>query len=433
MAISPTSTESVSLSRIFLNSENPRHERMSAESATIEYLCKKENILELARDIVRHGINPLELTGLVPIDKKKTNRSKPSFIVAEGNRRICALKLLIDPDLAPAQLRKSFEELSKNWNKINAVTAVIFNTMDDARIWMDRIHNGFQDGIGRKNWNADQKARNDGGNKNKIALGLLDYAEKLRMITADERARKLTTAQRFLSNDVFREMLGVDRSDPKNINRIRPKAEFDILVKTFVRDLVGGQQVHSRMNRKEIISYTCGLKALPGVTSLRIDPEPLAESTSPLKMRVANRNSPRKPEKIAKIRSQDEIFQALRVLGNNKLQSLYHSICNIELEGHTPLVSIGTWAFFETLTACAGRNDNVSFDSFLSKARLLEFGITTDTKASREAMSRISAYGNTTKHHPVAATFNGDQLDNDMHALKDVVLACIMAATKPTG
>jgi len=298
---------------------------------------------------------------------------------------------------------------------------------------MDRIHNGFQDGIGRKNWNADQKARNDGGNKNKIALGLLDYAEKLRMITADERARKLTTAQRFLSNDVFREMLGVDPSDPENINRMRPKAEFDILVKTFVRDLVGGQQVHSRMNRKEIISYTRGLNALPGVTSLRIDPEPLAGSTSPLKMRAPNRKSPRKPEKIAKIRFQDEIFQALRVLGNNKLQSLYHSICNIELEGHTPLVSIGTWAFIETLTACAGRNDNVSFDSFLSKARLLEFGITTDTKASREAMSRISAYGNTTKHHPVAATFNGDQLDNDMHALRDVVLACITAATKPTG
>jgi hypothetical protein len=234
MATKAITTQTVPLGRIFLNTANPRHEPVSAEANTIEKLCSKENVQELARDIVRHGTNPLDLVGLVPIDARKTERGQPNFIVAEGNRRVCALKLLNDPDLAPANLRKAFETLSTKAQTITTVTAVVFPTMDDARLWMDRIHNGFQGGIGRRSWTADQKARNDGGNKNKLAQLVLDYAEQHRMLNAGERTRRLTTAQRFLNNDVLQETVGIDQSDPDVLNRTRPKEEFDIMLEDLL-------------------------------------------------------------------------------------------------------------------------------------------------------------------------------------------------------
>ena len=100
----------------------------------------------------------------------------------------------------------------------------------------------------------------------------------------------------------------------------------------------------------------------------------------------------------------------------------------MDLDPHTPLVAVGVWSFFETLTACAGRKDGTSFDSFLNNAKLVSYGIKGKTTALREALVRIRGYGNTTKHHPVAVTFNGDQLNNDMIALREIILKCIEEA-----
>jgi hypothetical protein len=428
MTTKAIATRQVSLGRIFLNLENPRHEPVTTEANAIERLCTKEDVPALARDIVRYGTNPLELVGLVPVDAQKTDQSNPSYFVAEGNRRVCALKLLNDPELAPANLRKAFEGLAKNWSPAKTINSAIFPSLKEARLWMGRIHNGPQGGIGRKDWDSEQKTRFDGSSKNKIAQSLLDYAEQLKMLNAAERSRKLTTAQRFLGNDVFRETLGVDSTDPDNLGRTRPKSEFDTILRRFVRDLADGQQVHSRMNKSAIISYARGLNGLAGVTAARIEPEPLSVETRVEKTKIVRPKSPQKPEKAIHIHFYEEVEKALRTLGNEKLESLYYSTCSIELERHTPIVCVGVWSFFETLTACAGRNEGTSFDSFLSKSKLTNYGITRDVQALRSAMSRIREYGNTTKHHPVAATFNGDQLNNDMSILKDVILKCVADA-----
>ena len=81
-------------------------EPYKTEAEVIEYLCRHEQVYSLARDIAKIGINPLEIFAVTPADKKSGRNQ--SFIVAEGNRRMCALKLLADPDLAPAKYRKDF-------------------------------------------------------------------------------------------------------------------------------------------------------------------------------------------------------------------------------------------------------------------------------------------------------------------------------------
>src|ERR1700730_6460333 len=184
MADAPKYIEAVPVSRIFLGLSNPRHEPYNAEAKAIARLCNKENVYPLARDIVKHGLNPLERLALVALDKRKGTGANVSYYAAEGNRRLCALKLLNDPDLAPANLRKAFESLSEEWSSpITTVAGAVFDDIESVNLWLDRIHNGPQGGIGRKDWNAEQKQRFDGGSKNRSAQALLDYAETEKMIT----------------------------------------------------------------------------------------------------------------------------------------------------------------------------------------------------------------------------------------------------------
>lgn len=432
MADAPKFVDAIPVSRIFLALDNPRHVAYDTEAKAIAQLCEKESVYPLARDIVAHGLNPLERFALVPI-KVKSKNSASSYFAAEGNRRICAIRLLTDPELAPASLRKSFTKLAEQWaSPITKVPAAVFDDIESVNFWLKRIHGGQQGGIGRKDWNSEQIQRFDGGSKNRAAQALLDYAEEENMISGEERAGKLTTVQRFLSNEIFRETMGFDQENSEDVARTRPKSEFDIVVKKFIRDLVGKKHVNSRMNKEEIIQYARNVGGLPGVTATRIAPEPLYPAGKQ-KTKGTRRKKPQKPEKAKHVRYEDEIFTALKSLGNEKLSSLYHSICSVELDPHTPLVAIGVWSFFETLTSCAGRNESTSFDSFLSKGKLIEYGISGEVVSLRSAMDRIRAYGNTTKHHRIAATFNGDQLNNDMVALKEVLLKCIAAATPTKG
>lgn len=419
--------DDVQVGRVFLALDNPRHALVETESEAIDRLCTKEDVVPLARDIVRYGLSPLERFALTTIGK--TRSGDPTYWVAEGNRRICALKLLIDPELAPPKFRKTFQKLAESWSPINQVDAVVFNDPDTLRVWLDRVHSGAQGGVGRKTWDAEQKQRFSGTSKNKLAQSILDYAEAQGMITAQERQGKLTTAQRFLNPEIFQETLGIDKANPEELMRTRPKVEFDTMLRRFVRDLVDGEAVTSRKNKPEIVQYARGLASLAGVTNTRIEPEPLAEQTGTSAKRV--RRKPRKPEKARHVQYDEEINRALKGLSNEKLESLYYSVCAIELEAHTPMVSVGAWAFFETLTGCAGRGDGTAFDAFLSKHRLSQFGIEGDNqKAARAAIDRTRDYGNLTKHHKISAAFNGDQLNNDMITLKPVILGLVhLAAT----
>lgn len=429
MPDTPTANDAVPVSRIFLSLHNPRHEPVQAEVRAIEKLCAKENVYPLARDIVKHGLNPLERFALIPLPATGQIKTPLNYFCAEGNRRMCSLKLLNDPQLAPATLRKMFEKLASDWAPISSVPAVIFKNDDEVRVWLDRIHNGPQGGIGRKDWNSEQKTRFYGGNKNRLAQLVLDYAEKEKMISTQEREGKLTTCQRFVEKDAFQDVLGLDASDPDELGRTRPKQEFDVILKKFMRDLVESKDVTSRMNKPEIRKYGIPLLALPGVTVERIQSEPLSTVQAKTGTKVQS-PSPKKPPKVKFVRDSPDIENALEALGNHKLMSLYHSLCTIEIENHTPLLSVGAWSFFETLTSCAGRGENTSFDSYLSKTKIVSYGIKGETTSYAAALRRVREFGNSTKHHSTAASFNGAQLNNDMITLEAIIVKCIEEAEK---
>ena len=418
--------KTVSLDRIYLDLENPRHEPYDTQAETIDYLCKRESILPLAKDIVKNGLNPLELFALIP---GSDDEQAETYFVAEGNRRICALKLLDDPDLAPAKQRKSFEKLSGEWDGQETVQCVLFADRDDVDIWLSRIHNGEQGGIGRRKWNADQSQRHSGDAKNRTALAVLDYAEQNRMISAEDRKGKLTTVQRYLANKLVRDAMGVDASNPDEISRDRSKKDFDLLLTKFLDDLARGD-VNSRAKKDQIEAYARELGSTSGQSHKRVEPEALKKAEKKGEKEKKDKGKTKKPRRKTRVTFEDEIYDGLERLGSHKLPNLYTSICTVSVESWAPLVSIGAWAFLESLSAMAGRTASQDFPSFYNKTRLQNYGVSQGKgdKAIGDAIRRIANSGDVTKHDSTAALFNGEQLANDMETLKELILKTIEEA-----
>lgn len=408
----------IKFDQVFLNLQNPRHEPFDSQDEVIDFLCTNEYVYELAKDLTKVGLNPLELFALLPSPKKG---KRETYVVGEGNRRLCALMLLNDPDLAPPKERKKFRDLATNWDPIPELFAIVFETQEDVDQWIERIHNGLQGGIGRKPWTAEQKTRFSGDRKNIVAQRVLDYAEKRGMISPADRKGKITTAQRFLSNVTFRETLGVDSSNLEDICRIRTEDDFEKSVKAFVDDLVDGTNVNSRMNKKEIIEYSRKFQGIVGLSADKIDP--MTISVEPTKTSKRKRH-PKKPALRTHLPYSEEINTALQDIPNYKLEHLYFSVCRLSLADYTPLLSVGVWSFIESLTSIDGRNMSTDFHSYLSKHKIntLNCMDSSAVKSARQALKHISDFGNTTKHDSKGAMFNGEQLANDFDVIAPIVL-----------
>ena len=167
--------------------------------------------------------------------------------------------------------------------------------------------------------------------------------------------------------------MGLDVSDLDNVSRNRPEHDFNLLSKQFIADmLVDNPKVHSRQNKDSVVAYARELGSIAGLTHQRTEPEPLA--AEPQKRKAGRKKHPGKARRPQRLPYRPHISSALNSLKNWKLQSLYHSLCDVALQENTPLLAVGTWAFLESLTAQAGRDSNISFDSFLSQQRLTEYG-----------------------------------------------------------
>lgn len=420
--------QQIAIKDIFLDLENPRHEPYQSQEEVIEYLCQNEYIYALAQDLVKVGPNPLEIMAVIP--NPDTKEGKKTYIIAEGNRRLCAFKLLEDPELAPSENRKDFKIISKQWKTINSISAVIFENREEVNGWLERIHGGLQGGIGRKHWSAEQKTRFTGDSKNLIAQQLLDYAQEKGMINADERTNKISTVQRFLSNPLFRDALGVDNSKSDDLQRIRPEEDFDLILKKVIEDLKSGI-INTRANSAAIKEYSHQLRGIEGAKTDTIPPHPLTE-TETEKTSAEDKKIPKpgKPSKPRYLESHSETENALNQLKNYKLTSIYNSLHRLAAADHCPLLTIGLWSFMESLTALSGRKEGIDFQAYLSNAKLQALGLgdKNGTKTLRECLRRLTENGNTTKHDHTAAAFNDLQLINDFQSLHPLIQALIKDA-----
>ena len=431
------------LSKISLDLENPRHAPFENKREAIEYLCKEEKILALAKDIAKHGLNPL-----VPIAVVK--KDDGSFICAEGNRRICALKLLNNPELAPTNsLKKNFEEARKEfaaWKKVKQQYVVEFEDTDEdheeIKVWLDRIHAGENNGIGRRQWSSAQIARNSDDKKRKFALAVLEHGRKLGFVLSDDWERRMSTVKNWLNDPLMREVFGFNLENFPPLTTNLSDVDFMIVFKKFMID-VDKKQINTRIktekkNEKDVFKdYAKELKTLTGFTDKRLDKRSLASAGDLKIKKLPKPKKPTEPIKPKTVPVNIELEKALEQLDNYKLKNIYYSLCEIELLKHTPLLYVVAWVFIETLTAECGRNNSEdgrggsAFPNYLNKKMHdLSFGTSSGRKTIGQAVKFISERGNTTKHDKRVAGFNDLELVSNFQIIEPLLLALAKEAIK---
>lgn len=254
MAPKPFIQQTAALSRLHLDPQNPRHEATDDEPLIIEQLVRAEQIYPLAEDICERGLSPLERLAAIPHETLEGH-----FVMVEGNRRLCSLKLLRDPAKAPASERRAFKKLADRKPSLpRSLEIAVFANRSLANQWIALKHGGQQGGIGTKSWTASQSSRfknslDNVSRPNSLSLAVLDYAVDKGLLTTDERAAlALTTVTRYLTNPVVRSALGLASPSEFLINV--ETAEFDVALARFLEDLKSGL-VHSRSKAPDRAEY----------------------------------------------------------------------------------------------------------------------------------------------------------------------------------
>ncbi|MBE7952910.1 hypothetical protein ILP86_01100 [Microbacterium sp. R1] len=251
--IEKTTLSGGDLWKLRLDEQNPRHEPKSQQQDIINYLAANEDVLPLLQDIA-------EMRSLNPFDRFGAIRDGELLIAIEGNRRLCSLILLNDPDLAPAKYRARVRAAAEGWDPGSVdIDIAVFDSRDEADPWLERRHQGALAGRGLRQWSPAAKDRHFGESGNALALKLLDDGLAQNLITPEQRQKRVvTTVRRFSDRVSFRReylRISTGASDPEYVTDLTPEL-FKERLRIFLWGLFAAEPtVHSRMSAKDIENW----------------------------------------------------------------------------------------------------------------------------------------------------------------------------------
>lgn len=154
-------TQGISVGNLLLDMSNYRIVKQSSQKGARDAIIAEQGkkLTKLAEDIIAHGLNPFDLP--MVIDAEDGNQN---YIVVEGNRRLTAISLLLDPELAKGTpVYKAFSGLSKKHADAipKVLNCVIAPNKSAALVWINRKHANGLEGAGTEAWTAMAKARAD--------------------------------------------------------------------------------------------------------------------------------------------------------------------------------------------------------------------------------------------------------------------------------
>lgn len=209
----------ISVDRLLLDFENPRLASSrggDTQEDLLRVLWKEMAVDEVALSIAANGFFAEENLFVIPEDSREKDEDKRKYIVVEGNRRLAAVKLLLDQKLRERIKATDLPTLSaQGRDKLKTLPVSIYKGRED--LW---AYFGFRHINGPKEWDAFSKAT------------YVAYVKENYGIPLDEIARKIgdqhSSVKRFYRGYVVlkqaEEQADFDRED-----RIRNKFYFSHL------------------------------------------------------------------------------------------------------------------------------------------------------------------------------------------------------------
>lgn len=212
----------MSISNLLLDLDNPRFPRIvesQREAINLMIEIQSDKIEYLAKDIAEHGLDPSER---LIVYKNEAAEDDTAYTVAEGNRRLTALKLLHEPELAENEKVKSRIKkiIQTNAELPVTVDCVVFDNPEDFEHWISLKHSGQNNGVGRVRWDTKEQERYL--SKNGVFsfgaqfLKFLENEKSFSLeITSKFHLLRLTNITRLLDDPDVRIALGLEVIDGK--------------------------------------------------------------------------------------------------------------------------------------------------------------------------------------------------------------------------
>lgn len=261
----------VDVKKLNLDLQNPRipkHVRELNDVVQIRnYLLAKEGVLRIARSIASNGYHK-SAVAIVYEDNGE-------LIVLDGNRRLAACQLLLDPKLAPtARDRKELEDLNKKLDKIELenvrITIAPSRKAAEKEIWDIHVNQLL------KSWEVLQKLRMyrnliDSGDytvgsassdygitsvKFKRELAKLYFYEQILEQVDDKGEEELLASgfnkiDRLILSDNGRKLLNYAVEDNGSI-KINNKKDFDIKFKKLIPYIVIPDKINAQVTQEAL-------------------------------------------------------------------------------------------------------------------------------------------------------------------------------------
>lgn len=333
---------------LLIDTENPRLPQPNVgQREALRALAEhqKGKLVALAKDIVGYGMNPTELTIVMPL-----NDDLRRYVVLEGNRRLTALKALENPEWLVGALQASEVEemrrLSKVYqeNPIEALQCVVVATKDEARHWMELRHTGGQnDGASIVPWNADDaarfRARTGKVEFHTQALNLLEEAGQL--TPAKRRKVPSSSFKRLLGTPEVRAKLGIESKDG-TLTLVGEQRRVLKALLHVVNDLESGRiKVKDIYTHEKRLAYANDLP--PGIV---VHPTPgtgASGSTSSTQARATQSSGSRSGS------PRDRLIPTKCVLNitDPRIQDIARELRKLSLSQHTNAISVLFRVFIE--------------------------------------------------------------------------------------
>ena len=158
MAAADQPTQSVALLDVAVLRFDPENPRLPSsvngtdDAQVLNWMLVEESLTELMGSVGAQDYFRGEPVLVVP--QKKHGRGQPSYVVVEGNRRLAAVRLLLNPDLAPSR-QQSVSKLAKEAKyRPTQLPTIAFSSRDQILDYL-----GYRHVTGVKEWDPLAKAR----------------------------------------------------------------------------------------------------------------------------------------------------------------------------------------------------------------------------------------------------------------------------------
>ncbi len=334
---------------LLIDEVNPRLAEPNAGQREAQRTLAKnqgKKILMLAKHILQHGLNPLEVPAV-------SRQADGRYIVLEGNRRLVALKALDNPetliDAVTPRILSEIRKLSKKYQEapIDFVDCIEVKDRDEIEPWIRLKHSGENQGAGVVRWGPDEADRffNRGGLV-KPHTQALDFLSKRGDLTAEARASlNTTTFERLIDTPEVRERLGLELRD-RRLHLLADAGRVAGSLMYVLENLPPVTKLHTKDQRvkfaddlpkKFIIRPT--IQSGSGIALMDADP-----NASPIPRKKVHR---RPRQRLALIPS-----DCILNIRDNRTQAIEDELRRLRVERHPNAVSVLLRVFIELSMDC---------------------------------------------------------------------------------